>query len=39
MQPGPFVRAAVATIHGLASLVSLALFVGAVIAAGVALNP
>jgi hypothetical protein len=37
--PGPFARFVAALVHDLAALASLALFVGDIIAAGVALTP
>ncbi|KAF0123958.1 MAG: hypothetical protein FD152_3180 [Xanthobacteraceae bacterium] len=37
--PGPFARFCAALVHDLAALVSLSLFVGAVIVAGSALTP
>lgn len=37
--PGPFARFVVATVHNLASLVSLALFVALIAVLGVVLNP
>lgn len=39
MHPHPFARFIAALVHDLAALASLALFVGGIVAAGVALNP